>query len=116
LSFQLPEDGRPAAANGDEMDLALVDARQFRAVDHLAVEEEPTGVGTSDFVPEFHEPHEFAVRIGAGQIGVGVAQAAAVLFEREDGEHTRAGRAAEGQVMSIQRRGIAAERDRMEVA
>src|SRR5450759_5817683 len=33
LLFQVPEDGRSASADGDEMDLALVDARQFGVVD-----------------------------------------------------------------------------------
>jgi hypothetical protein len=40
----VPEDGRSASADGDEMDLALVHARPFRVVDDLAVEIEPLGV------------------------------------------------------------------------
>ena len=77
LLFQAPDDGRPAAADGDEMDLPSVDARQLGVVDHLAVEVEPLGVGAGDLVPELDEPHQFAVLIVAGQVGVGVAQAAA---------------------------------------
>src|SRR6266508_1585743 len=44
LLFQTPEDGRSASANRDEMDLALIDPRQFGVIDHLAVEVEPLGV------------------------------------------------------------------------
>ena len=65
---QLPQstqDGRAATADGHEVDASLVDARQFQGVDHLAVKVEPSGVGTGDFVPESHEPHQFAMLIGA---------------------------------------------------
>ena len=86
-----PDDGRPAAADGDEVDLPSVDARQLGVVDHLAVEVEPLGVGAGDLVPELHEPHQFAVLIGAGQVGVGVAQAAAGLLQGEEGQHARPG-------------------------
>ena len=44
LLFQVPEDGRSASADGDEMDLALIDARQLGVVDHFAVEVEPLGI------------------------------------------------------------------------
>src|SRR3954451_23155130 len=50
--FQAPDDGRPAAPDGDEMDLPPVDARERGVVDHLAVEVEPLGVRAGDLVPE----------------------------------------------------------------
>src|SRR4051794_5042568 len=81
LLFQASEDGRPTAADGDEEDLPLIDSRQFWVVDHLAVEVEPPGVGPDDPVPELHEPHQLAVLSGTGEVGVGVAQAAARLFQ-----------------------------------
>ena len=115
LLFQAAEDGRPAAADGDEVDVPLVDARQLGVVDDLAVEVEPLGVGAGHLMPELDEPHQFAVLIGAGQVGVGVAQAAAVLFQGEEGQHARPGLAAERQVMAVERRGVAAEGDRVEV-
>jgi hypothetical protein len=65
--------------------------------------------------PELDEPHQFAVLIGAGQIGVGITQAAAVLFECEEGQHARPGFALERKVMAVQRRGVAAKWDRVEI-
>ena len=97
------------------MDLALIDARQFGVVDDLAVEVEPLGVGAGHLVPELDEPHQFAVLIVAGQVGVGVTQAAAVLFEREERQHTRPGFALEREVMAIESCGVATEWDRVEV-
>ncbi len=97
------------------MDLPLVDARKFGVVDHLAVEVEPLGVGAGHFMPELHEPHQFAVLIVAGQIGVGVTQAAALLFEREERQDTRPSLALKREVMAVERRGVAPEGDRMEV-
>ena len=93
----------------------LVDPRQLGVVDHLAVEVEPLGVGAGDLVPELDEPHQFAVLIGAGQVGVGVAQAAAVLLQGEEGQDARPGLAPQREVMAVERRGVAAEGDRMEV-
>src|SRR6476469_6087429 len=59
-----------------------VDARQLGVVDHLAVEVKPLGARAGDLVPELDEPDQLAVLIVAGQVGVGVAQAAALLYER----------------------------------
>ena len=72
---QAPEDGRPAAADGDEADPPLVDPGQLGVGDHLAVEVEPLRVVPGDLVPELDEPHQLAGLVGAGQVGVGVAQA-----------------------------------------
>ena len=71
------------------MDLTLIDPRQFGVVDDLAVEVEPLGIGAGHLVPELDEPHQFAVLIVAGQIGVGVTQTAAVLFQCEERQDTR---------------------------
>src|SRR5664279_2270940 len=97
------------------MDLALIDARQFGVVDNLAVEVEPLGVGASHLVPELDKPHQFAVLIVAGQVGIGVTQAAALLFEREERQHARPGFALEREVMAVESGGVAAEWDRVEV-
>src|SRR5271168_4594264 len=115
LLLQAPEDGRSASADGDEMDLALIDARQFGVVDNLAVEVEPLGVGSGHLVPELDEAHQFAVLIVAGQVGVGVTQAAAVLFEREECQHAWPGFALEWEVMAVESCGVAAKWDRMEI-
>ncbi len=66
-------------------------------------------------MPELDEPHQFAVLIVAGQVGVGVTQAAAVLFQCEERQDARPGFALERKVMAVERRGVAAEWDRMEV-
>jgi hypothetical protein len=74
-------------------------------VDHLAVEVELLGVRAGDLVPELDETHQFAVLIEPGQVGVSVAQAAARLLQREEGEHAGAGLASSGQIMAVQRQG-----------
>jgi hypothetical protein len=97
------------------MDLPLVQTRQFRVVDDLAVEVEPAGVGAGDLVPEFDKPHQLAVLIGTGEIGVGIAQTAARLLECEEGQYARAGLASQWQIVAVERRGVAPVGDRVEV-
>ena len=89
--------------------------RQLGVIDDLAIEVEPLGVGAGHFMPELHEAHQLAVLIVAGQVGVGVTQATAVLFEREERQDARPGLASEGEVMAVERRRVAPEGDRMEV-
>ena len=60
LLLQAPDDGRPAAADGDEVDVPSVDARQLGVVDHLAVEVEPLGVGAGR--PRARTPRTASVR------------------------------------------------------
>src|SRR3954447_10167035 len=113
--LQASEDGRSAAADGDEVDRPLVDSREFGGVDHLAVQVKPPGVRASDLVPELDESHQFAVLLVAGQIGVGITQASAVLFECEEGQDARPGLALKWEVMAVERRGGAPEGGRMGV-
>lgn len=97
------------------IDLPLVEMRQFGVVDDLAVEVEPLGVDAGDLMPELDEPHQFAVLIAAGQIGVGVAQAAARLLQCEEGENARPGLASQRQIVAVECRGVAPVGDRVEV-
>src|SRR5439155_12163890 len=60
LSIQAPDDRRPAAADGDEMDLPVVGPRQLGVVYHLAVEVKPLGVGAGYRAPELDGAHELA--------------------------------------------------------
>jgi hypothetical protein len=68
-----------------------------------------------DLVPEFDETHQFAGLVGAGQIGVGVAQDPALLLLSEEAEHTGTGLALPGDIVRVQSRGIAPKGDGMEV-
>jgi hypothetical protein len=54
-----------------------------------------------DSVAEFDEAHQFSVLIGAGQIGVGIEQAAAFLLQSEKGLDAEAGLAAEREIESF---------------
>ena len=66
-------------------------------------------------MPELDEAHQFSRLIGAGQIGVGIAQDPALGLLREEAEDAGTGLAAAGQEVVVQRGGIAAERGGMEV-
>src|SRR5512142_3245644 len=57
---------------------SLVDAGEFGIGDHLAIEVEPLRIFARDPVPELDEPHQFSRLIAPRQIGVGVAQHAAL--------------------------------------
>lgn len=97
------------------MDPTLVDTRQFRIRDHLTVEVQPLRVVSRDVLPELDEAHQFSRLIGAGQIGIGVAQDPALGLLGEEAEDAGTGLAAAGQEVVIQGRGIAPERDGVEV-
>ena len=66
-------------------------------------------------VPELDEAHQFPRLIGAGQIGVGIAQDPALGLLREEAQDTGTGLAAAGEEVVVQGGGIAPERDGMEV-
>jgi hypothetical protein len=53
-------------------------------------------------LPELNQAEAFAVLLGAEAIGVGIAQAAAVLALGEKGQDTGAGHSPPGQVMTLQ--------------
>ena len=97
------------------MDPTLVDAGEFRIGDHLAVEVQPLRIVSGQPLPELDEPHQFARLIGAGQIGVGIAQDPALGLLGEEAEDAGTRLAAAGQEVVVQGGGIAPERDGMEV-
>src|SRR5512142_1977809 len=79
------------SADRDEVDAALVDAREFRVGDHLGIEEQPEGIVSRDLMPELDEPHQFSRLIGAGQVGVGVAHDPAALLLGEEAQDAGTG-------------------------
>jgi hypothetical protein len=101
--------------NRDEVDASLMDARHFRVVDELGVEVEPLRVGARDGVPKFDKAHQFSGLISAGQVGVGVAQATAVLFEGKEGLDAGIGDASAWEVVPVEPSRIAPVRNGMEV-
>ncbi len=109
------QDRGTAATNRDEINASLINARHFRVVDELGVEVEPLGAAASDSVPKFDEAHQFSQLVGADQVGVGVAQATAVLFEGEEGLDTRAGHATAWEVVPVEPSGITSVGDGMEI-
>lgn len=113
--LQPAEDRGAAAADGDEVDAAGIDPRQLGVVHDLGVDVEPSGVAPDDGLPEFDEAHHLRGLIGPGQVGVGIAQATALLLQGEEGLDARAGRAAQRQIVPIQPGRVAPVGDRMEV-
>jgi hypothetical protein len=61
----------------------------------------PSRILVRDSELEFDEGHHFSVLIGVGQIGVGIAQAAAFLLQSETGLDAGAGLAAEREIKSF---------------
>ena len=106
---------RAALADRHEVDATAADPGQLRIRDDLAVEVQPSGILPGDGVPEFDEPHHLARLIGAGQVGVGIAQDPALLLLGEEAQDARPGLASHRQVVGVQGRGITAERDGVEV-
>ena len=84
------------------MDAPLIDARHLRVVDELGVEVEPVGVAAGDGVPEFDEAHQFSGLVSADEVGVGVAQATAVLFEGKEGLDAGAGHTSAWEVVPVE--------------
>jgi hypothetical protein len=99
----------------DEVDAAGVDPREFGVIDDLGIDVKPPGIVARDGVPEFDEAHHLGRLIGAGQVGVGIAQAAALLLEGEEGLDAGAGRAAQRQVVAIEPGRVAPVGDGMEI-
>ena len=66
-------------------------------------------------MPELDEAHQLAILVGPSQVGVGVAQAATLLFQCEEAQHARPGDPAAWEVMPIEARWLAAVGDGMEV-
>ena len=69
----MPRDGGAASANGDERDVALVEARQLGISGELGIEVQPGGIAAGQCLPEIDEAAHFTVLIGAGEISVCVA-------------------------------------------
>jgi hypothetical protein len=106
---------RAALADRHEVDATAADPGQLRIRDDLAVEVQPSGILAGDGVPEFDKTHHLARLIGADQVGVGRAQDATLLLLGEETRDARPGLASHRQVVGVQGRGIAAERDGVEV-
>ena len=112
---QPAQDSGPTASDGDEVDASLIDSRQLGVIDELGIEIEPLGVVIGEGVPELDEAHQLPGLIAPGQIGVGIAQAAAFLLQREKGLDAGAGLAAARDIVAIESRGIASVRDRVKI-
>ena len=93
----------------------LVDPGQLGVGGELGVEVEPLRVVPGDAMPELDEAQHLAGLVGAGQVGIGIAQGAAVRLVGEEGQDARAGLAAQGQVVVLQGLGVAAVGDGVEV-
>jgi hypothetical protein len=62
-------------------------------------------------LPERDEPHQLAGLLGSCELGLGIAQATALLLQGEERQHAGARFVAPRQVVALQRLGFAAERD-----
>ena len=71
------------------------------------------GDRSGDRVPELNKAHQLAVLVGPNQGGVGIEQAATLLFQGEEAQHARPGDPAAWQVMPIEARGLATVGDGM---
>jgi len=72
-------------------------------------------IGVGQGPPELHETEHFAGLLGPREVGVGVAQDPAALFQGEKGLHAGGGLALERQVVVLQTDAVAAMGNRMEV-
>ena len=67
----------------------VVQPRQLRVGRHLRVEVQPLRVVPRQLVPELDEPQDLSRLLGASQVGVGVAEDAAVVLQGEEGLDAR---------------------------
>src|SRR5262249_53474787 len=95
-AFQATQDCCTPSPNGDKANAPLVDAGHFTVVDQLGVEVEPLGIASAQGLPKIDKAQQFAGLLGAGDVGVGIAQAAALLLKGEEGQDTRPGYTAPG--------------------
>lgn len=109
------DNGCAAPTDGNEEDAQCVDSVQLGVIDDLGVKIQPLGVLFGEGMPEHDEAHQFAVLLGSCDVRVGIAQATALLLQSEERQHAGASFATARQVMVLQRRRLATERDGVEV-
>src|SRR5271157_3423887 len=109
------DNGCASPADGDEEGAQFIDTVQLGVIDKLGVEVQPFGVLVGEGMPEHDEAHQFAVLLGSCNGGVGQSTGNGFLLQSEERQHTGASLPTPGQVMVLQRRRFATERDGVEV-
>src|ERR671915_2162720 len=113
--LQTAQDRRAAPPDGDEPDAALIQFREFRVGRNLGIKVEPLGISACDLLPKLDKAHRLSGLIAPGQVGVGIAQDAALLFLGEEAQYGFAGLATLWQVVLLQSRRLTTKRNRMKV-